>query len=278
MNTDKSITIAFTGHRNGRITTDRQTLSVLLKQTVEKYYRRGFRHFLSGMAQGFDLLAAEVVLNVQKWYPDIRLTAIVPCPEQTRYFSDEDKFTYKTVLNGCGRVVLIADRYDPGCFHRRNDYLADNAALIVGYWDGTPQGGTYYTVRRAESKQIPVINLLADIRANEWWERCSREIKTVFTGINAGRTSGDHYREFWKRLDQADRNDMHRYWQYRRGELPLSPDEACDLLAAIVMALTDAELAEYENASYLSDEQYGGYFDTQSKRIEKRIENGNFER
>ncbi len=277
MNKDKSITIAFTGHRNDRITTDRQALSELLEQTIEKYYRRGLRHFLSGMAQGFDLLAAEVVLKARKRHPDIRLTAVVPCPEQTRYFSDEDKFTYKTVLNGCGRVVLIADRYTPDCFHRRNDYLTDNATLIVGYWDGMSKGGTYYTVRRAESKRLPVINLFADIRANEWWKQCPREVKAVFTGIDAGQASDAYYGTFWKRLDQADRNDMHRYWQYRRGELPLSEDEACDLLAAIVMALTDAELAEYETAPDLSDEQYDECFGKQSKTIEERIENGNFE-
>ena len=71
---------------------------------------------------------------------------------------------------------------------------------------------------------------------------------------------------------------MHRYWQYRRGELLLSESEACDLLAAIVMALTDVELSEYENAPYLSDEQYDKCFYEHGKKIEERILNGIFER
>ena len=42
---------------------------------------------------------------------------------------------------------------------RRNDYLVDNSALLVAWYDGSPRGGTAYTVKRARRMRMPIINL-----------------------------------------------------------------------------------------------------------------------
>ncbi|MBS1321733.1 MAG: DUF1273 family protein, partial [Parabacteroides sp.] len=39
-------------------------------------YQQGYNTFLSGMTQGFGLLAAEVVLSLRGQYPDIRLIPV----------------------------------------------------------------------------------------------------------------------------------------------------------------------------------------------------------
>ena len=114
---------------------------------------------MSGMAEGFDLLAAEVVLKIKKIYPDIKLTAVIPFGGQPNHFSDKDKNRYAIVLRQCDGTVLIAKRYFKGCFHRRNDYLVGNYIAIVAYFDGQSNGGTFYTVNRAKTKNIPVINI-----------------------------------------------------------------------------------------------------------------------
>ena len=39
----------------------------------------------------------------------------------------------------CARAVavrVLSDRYYPECFYRRNDFLVDNASVVVGYYDG----------------------------------------------------------------------------------------------------------------------------------------------
>ena len=155
----KNKSVAFTGHRSNRISMDREVLCSEIEKTVISLYISGYRHFMSGMAEGFDLLAAEVVLKIKKIHPDIKLTAVIPFSGQSFRFSDKDKSRYATVLQQCDDTVLITKQYFAGCFHRRNDYLADNSNVIVSYFDGTSSGGTFYTVSRAKAKNIPIINI-----------------------------------------------------------------------------------------------------------------------
>ena len=57
---DPLISVAFSGHR-----TYRGDAAGALRRTLEELYARGFRTFLSDMAVGFDLAAAEAVLELR---------------------------------------------------------------------------------------------------------------------------------------------------------------------------------------------------------------------
>ena len=70
---DSRTSVAFTGHR-----TYRGAAADALRRTVGELYARGFRNFLSGMAVGFDLAAAEAVLELRERAPGVRLVAAVP--------------------------------------------------------------------------------------------------------------------------------------------------------------------------------------------------------
>ena len=160
MKTNRNITVAFTGHRSSRITTDKATLANKIEKTITDLYFKGYRNFMTGMSEGFDLLTAEAVLKIRNLHTDIKLIAVIPFTGQAKHFSDEDSKRYGIVFQQCDESVLIADRYFTGCFHRRNDYLIDNASFVVSYFDGTPKGGTYYTVNRAKEMKLPTINLI----------------------------------------------------------------------------------------------------------------------
>ena len=72
---------AFTGHRtyDGRG-------DAALRVLLDAMYARGFRTFLSGMAVGFDLAAAEAVVALRHAHPDVRLVAVVPFRRQAARF------------------------------------------------------------------------------------------------------------------------------------------------------------------------------------------------
>ena len=82
----KEKTVAFSGHRTNRIakfTADREKLfrevSFDTFVAIESYcIKKGYDTFLSGMCEGFDLIAAEEVLNLKKEYPHIHLKCVVP--------------------------------------------------------------------------------------------------------------------------------------------------------------------------------------------------------
>lgn len=284
MNKDKSTTIAFSGHRNNRITTDRHTLTQEIEKLITAYYFRGYRCFMTGMAKGFDLLSAEAVLKLRQTYTDIKLIAVIPFTGQAKYFSDEDKKRYGVIFQQCDESVLITDRYYTGCFHRRNDYLIDHASLLVCYFDGTPKGGTFYTVNRAKNMNMPVINLINNQKENEWWENETNETKSLFSGIDPEKESDYHYRIFWQKLDQSDRNNVYQYWQYRKGWVRLSDDDANSLQMEVICELADTAL-ENESGKFREDmcdndgsfyEEYQDRFNDLYDEIEDKLFNNHF--
>ena len=84
-------TCCFTGHRPDKLPwgLDEQdprctTLKHSLGRELELLYRRGFRHFISGMAMGCDLYFAESALALREKYPDLTVEGAVPCPTQAQ--------------------------------------------------------------------------------------------------------------------------------------------------------------------------------------------------
>ena len=150
---DRRTSVAFTGHR-----TYRGAAADALRRTVGELYARGFRTFLSGMAVGFDLAAAEAVLELRDSLPGLRLVAVVPFGGQEARFSHADRARYRAAMASADDAVVLSPVYRAGCYAVRNNYLVDHASLLVAWYDGSP-GGTRYTVRRALGRGLEVVNL-----------------------------------------------------------------------------------------------------------------------
>ncbi|GAB6118959.1 SLOG family protein [Dysgonomonas termitidis] len=159
MNNNKLKTIAFTGHRMNRIRIEKQELSGLITAAVIYFYLKGYKVFLTGMAEGLDLIAAEEVLKIKEHYPDIELHCIIPFAGQSDRMNPEDKLRYNAILSAADYEIYLSEKYYDGCFLRRNDYLVDNSTQLIAYYDNVPKGGTYYTVKNALRKGLEVFNL-----------------------------------------------------------------------------------------------------------------------
>jgi uncharacterized phage-like protein YoqJ len=145
--------VAFTGHQSY----DGQSTQVLCAM-LRKLCMTGYDTFLSGMACGFDLAAAEAVLALRQEYPILKLIAVVPFVGQEKKFSETDRARYRTILQAAHQIVTLADSYTKGAYYRRNDYLVEHAGKVVA-WYIRRQSGTGYTIRRAQKRGIEVINL-----------------------------------------------------------------------------------------------------------------------
>ena len=155
MNSRRNITVAFTGHRTycGEANSD-------LRQTILKLCEEGFTRFLCGMAWGFDLAAGEAVAEAKKHCSEIELVAVVPYDGFEGLFHGDDAEQYGRVMAAADEVVVVSEQGGDAAFRRRNDYLVDNASIVVAWFDGVPRGGTAYTVRRARHSRLPVVNLM----------------------------------------------------------------------------------------------------------------------
>lgn len=152
MNVENKI-VAFTGHRTYRGVADRQ-----LREVVIHLYEQGARTFRVGMAEGFDLHAAEVVISLREHHPDITLEAYIPWPEFSHYFEPTERTRYEQIMREVTIIRYTARDYSPEVFRHRNDMLVDGANVLVA-WCQRKRSGTGYTVSRAKRLGCMVINL-----------------------------------------------------------------------------------------------------------------------
>ena len=164
----KRKTVSFSGHRTNRIakfTTDRQRLFIEVAHNTwsgieERCIKKGYHTFLSGMADGFDIIAAEEVLRLKKEYPYIRLKCVIPFKGQADRYPEVYKQRYDTILAQADEVITLSDHYFEGCFLRRNDFLLDNSAFLMVYYDAiAPVGGTFYTLKKAVERKMNFVNV-----------------------------------------------------------------------------------------------------------------------
>ena len=118
----KKYACAFTGHRPDRFSfgyneNDERCLKIkaLMSEHIKKLIVESTEIFYSGMAIGVDIWAAEIVLELKKTYPCIRLIAIVPCKTQADRWSEEQKERYRIILTACDEVIILNDHYTRGC-------------------------------------------------------------------------------------------------------------------------------------------------------------------
>ena len=72
-----------------------------LKFAVQEAIKRGYRHFISGMAAGVDLFAAKIVLQLRDSMSEMEITleAAIPFPDQPRRWKEETKREYEIILS-----------------------------------------------------------------------------------------------------------------------------------------------------------------------------------
>lgn len=161
----KQKSCAFTGHRPSKLpwgNHEADARCVVLKErlyaVLKKVIAEGYEHFICGMAEGCDLYCAEAVLRLKEEHPQITLEAAIPCPTQTKGWSDAQQTRYQAILNRCDAETLVQDHYSPDCMQRRNRYMVEHASLLIALHDGLP-GGTRYTIMYALEQGLDVIDI-----------------------------------------------------------------------------------------------------------------------
>ena len=148
---NKNITCAVTGHRNIQDKIDTEKLKNIFIDLIEKDYK----YFLIGMAVGFDMLCFEILYNLKKEH-DIKLIACVPCENQSKNYSIQEKEKYDNFLSVADEVILISKNYTKYCMFMRNKFMVDNASALVAYLR-EDRGGTKNTVEYAKKSNINII-------------------------------------------------------------------------------------------------------------------------
>ena len=152
---NKKITVCLTGHRPKSLPWGYNENNLICKKfkerikiIFEKLISDGFTTFLTGMAEGFDMIGAEILLDLKKKH-NLQIIAIVPCLEQEKFWKPAQQERYRRILQQCDDKVILSKHYTKTCMNERNKFLVENSSLCVACWNGKPSG-TGNTVRLAK--------------------------------------------------------------------------------------------------------------------------------
>lgn len=154
----KERTCCFTGHREIG-TNEYYGIKKRTKNIIITLVKKWIIYYGSGGARGYDMLAAETILELKKIYPQIKLILVLPCPEQTKYWAEIDKYRYINIKKYADKVVYTSDHYYRGCMLVRNKHLVNNSKYCICYL-AKGSGGTAFTVDYARYKGLEVYNIV----------------------------------------------------------------------------------------------------------------------
>ena len=145
----------FTSHRPEKLHCTESTAICALESAIISAYTEGYRTFLTGMARGVDIWAAEVVLREREAHRDVRLICALPhLGFQTRW-EQSWRRRYEAILAAADLVKTISPTYSKGAYQRRNEWMVDHSSLVIAFFTGCP-GGTANTIAYAREQGISI--------------------------------------------------------------------------------------------------------------------------
>ena len=163
----EEFTCAFTGHRPksspwkyNESAPDCVLLKEVLAAQIKMLADRGVTDFFSGMAQGVDIWSSQIVLDLQKKNPALKLHCVLPCKGQESKWTASAQEHYHSILTQANEVVYVGQEYSRDCMLERNRWLVEYSSILLAVYNGTLRSGTGATVRYAlkQGREVIVID------------------------------------------------------------------------------------------------------------------------
>ena len=145
----------FTGHRPEKLNQPEVEVIAWLELEIRKAIADGFVTFISGMARGVDIWAAEIVLRLRDEGMPIHLICAAPFEGFERSWDDSWKQRYIEVMKKADLVKYVCKSYSRACFQIRNEWMVDHSSRIIAVFNGQA-GGTKNTIKYAKEIGVEV--------------------------------------------------------------------------------------------------------------------------
>lgn len=152
----------FTGHRPQKCFGSEESIRLKLIAAINEAIQNGYDTFVTGMAEGVDVWAADEVLKIKKEHEKIKLICAVPFEGVEKNRTEEQKNTFRKIIASADNVAYVCPKYRPWCFSARNQWMVDHASMVIAVFNGTP-GGTEATIQYAHKKERKIV-LLNDVK------------------------------------------------------------------------------------------------------------------
>ena len=149
----------FTGHRPDKMEFGEKEIKPLLEKAIDEAISKGFVTFITGMAMGTDIWAAEIVLDRRKKNNDLHLICALPHPCFESRRSIFEKMRFSKIIKNADLVKEINNHYFTGCYQVRNEWMVDRSNLVIAVFNGQ-KSGTKNTVDYAKKQGLTINNVL----------------------------------------------------------------------------------------------------------------------
>lgn len=148
--------VCFTGHRPEKLNQPESVIIEKLEAAIRQAVADGMNVFISGMARGVDIWAAEIVLKLKREGLDVKLICAIPYRGFESMWGYDWQQRYRTILNSADFVQYMYPNYKRSCFQDRNEWMVNHASRVVAVYNGQPSG-TRNTIEYAKKKRVPVV-------------------------------------------------------------------------------------------------------------------------
>lgn len=113
-------------------------------------------HVITGMARGWD-----TAIGAAAYLLGIPFTAAVPFAGQEERWPEDDQRMYREIIAEAAHVETLYPRYGGDVYRWRDEWMVDRGDMVLALYNGDIRSGTGMTVRYANRKSVPVLNLWA---------------------------------------------------------------------------------------------------------------------
>ena len=120
-------------------------MTKLLELEIKRAIDKGYTTFITGMAKGVDLIAAEIVLCLRKQDSRLKLICALPHPGFGRRWRNGWTERFQKVLVQADLEQTICPKSSYSAYQTRNQWMVRHSSLVIAVFNGE-RGGTKNTL------------------------------------------------------------------------------------------------------------------------------------
>ncbi len=165
-------TLCFAGHRPVALPKGGALayLQQVMQEGIEYAIAQGYTHFMTGLADGVDLMAADLVLLAKRQDERIQLIGVSPCENYEEFFRLRHynlAWLRSIQLHLDMHIIMPGSHRDARVFVKRNHFMVEHASAILGVV-GKPKSGSQATITYAKQLGLRYWKICLDPQSKEF--------------------------------------------------------------------------------------------------------------
>ena len=135
----------FTGHRPEKLHQSEKVIIKQLQSEIKEAVGKGYTTFITGMAKGVDIWAAEMVIKLRRKDPRIKLICALPYPDFGQHWKDGWSERFNDIMAQADFVKVVCNEFSYNSYQLRNKWMVDHSSYLIAVFNGE-SGGTKNTL------------------------------------------------------------------------------------------------------------------------------------